>query len=692
MINYEALFSDGTEMFCSPMEADPGETVRIRFRAAQNDTDQIFLCTGTDQKELQYEYSKNGFSYFYTEITLGEDPLHYWFLIRQRDETCCYTKIGVTWDLRQEYFFCLLPGFHTPDWAKGAVIYQIYTDRFCNGDPSNDVQDGEYLYLKEPVRHAGDWNTIPDGGIDVGNFYGGDLQGVIDKLDYLQDLGIDVIYFNPLFVSPSNHKYDTQDYDHIDPHFGRILTEPPHRTKRTEPVLEDNAKAQVYIDRTTRLENLNASDELFIRLVEEAHARGIRVILDGVFNHCGSFHKWMDRERIYENQPGYAKGAYLSKASPYREFFSFKKNSSWPENGDYEGWWDHATLPKLNYEGSHRLQEEILRIGRKWISPPYNADGWRLDVAADLGHSPEFNHIFWKRFREAVKKANPDVLILAEHYGDARPWMDGKQWDSVMNYDAFMEPVTWFLTGMEKHSDYCRDEAYGDADMFSGNITENMAVFSEPALLTAMNQLDNHDHSRFLTRTSQVTGRVEQLGTKAAETGTEPAVLREAVVMQMTWPGAPALYYGDEAGLCGFTDPDSRRPFPWGKEDTELQQFYKEAIALHKQYRVLKDGSLRILYRDRHVLGYARFNETEQILVFINNRKGSYDLTAPVWQAGIPGWMENAELIKVFCSQKETDSEKAEKRYTMSVPVTAEEGMIRMTLPAESATVLYRKE
>ena len=173
--------------------------------------------------------------------------------------------------------------------------------------------------------------------------------------------------------------------------------------------------------------------------------RGMRVILDGVFNHCGSFNKWMDRERIYERQPGYEPGAFISADSPYRSFFKFHNEHEWPYNPFYDGWWGHDTLPKLNYEDSPKLEEYILKIAAKWVSPPYNIDGWRLDVAADLGFSQEYNHEFWRKFRRTVKEANPNAIILAEHYGDASSWLHGDQWDTVMNYDAFMEPLTWFF-------------------------------------------------------------------------------------------------------------------------------------------------------------------------------------------------------------------------------------------------------
>ena len=197
----------------------------------------------------------------------------------------------------------------------------------------------------------------------------------------------------------------------------------------------------------------------------------MRVILDGVFNHCGSFNKWLDRERIYAMDPSYEKGAFIEEESPYHTFFKFYEEGEWPYNTCYNGWWGHDTLPKLNYEESEKLVRYIMRIARKWVSPPYNVDGWRLDVAADLGFSQEFNHKFWEEFRRNVKEANPDAIILAEHYGDPTPWISGGQWDTVMNYDAFMEPVSWFVTGVDKHSDVARPDLRGNSNMFFARMT-----------------------------------------------------------------------------------------------------------------------------------------------------------------------------------------------------------------------------
>lgn len=633
-MNKNALFCDGTSDYVIPAEPGIHEKVRLRFRTARDDAQEVCLISGGETLQMQKMSSGEVFDYYETEVQLTDTMFVYYFRIKSESEELCYHRCGVSEHPVEYYNFRIMPGFSTPAWAKGAVMYQIFVDRFCNGDPSNDVEDGEYVYIGEPVCKVKDWNEFP-AAMDIRRFHGGDLQGVLDKLDYLEELGVEVIYFNPLFVSPSNHKYDIQDYDYIDPHYGVIIEDGGEVLPEGE---KDNTRATKYQKRTGDIRNLEASNRLFAKLVGEMHTRGMRVILDGVFNHCGSFNKWMDRERIYEPQPEYEKGAYVSAQSPYRDFFHFfdEREEAWPYNKNYDGWWGHDTLPKLNYEDSPTLEEYILNIGKKWVSPPYNADGWRLDVAADLGYSNEYNHIFWENFRKAVKSANPQALILAEHYGDLGEWLQGDEWDSVMNYDAFMEPLTWFLTGMEKHSDERRTDLWGNADNFVNTMNHFMASMLTPSLQVAMNELSNHDHSRFLTRTNHIVGRVAQLGSKAAEEGINLAVMREAVAVQMTWVGAPTVYYGDEAGVCGFTDPDSRRTYPWGRENRELVEFHKEMIRIHKREKPLRTGSLKMLSWSSNVLAYARFQEGEQIIVVLNNSKELKEVTIPVWQAEVP--------------------------------------------------------
>ena len=633
-MNKTALFCDGTEGYVYPPEPKESELVTFRFRTAKDDVDRVGLVTSADTYVMEKECTQGEFDYYTFETRLGEEPFRYCFEVQSGTEKYYYGRCGISREILEYYNFVVVPGFSTPDWAKGAVMYQIFTDRFYNGDKSNDVETNEYYYIGDYSQRVTNWDKYP-ANMGVREFYGGDLQGVRDKLDYLQDLGVEVVYFNPLFVSPSNHKYDIQDYDYIDPHYGKIVDDGGEVLPNG---VTDNSQATKYKKRTTGLKNLEASNELFIKLVEELHRRGMKVILDGVFNHCGSFNKWMDRERIYEGEEDYEPGAYVSADSPYRSYFRFFKEGpeNWPYNANYDGWWGHDTLPKLNYEDSVKLENYILYIGRKWVSPPYNVDGWRLDVAADLGRSNEYNHEFWQKFRRAVKDANPNALILAEHYGDPSDWLKGDEWDTVMNYDAFMEPVTWFLTGMEKHSDEAREELLGNIDNFIGSMAHHMSNMLTPSLQVAMNELSNHDHSRFLTRTNHMVGRVEHLGPEAANEYVNKAVMREAVVMQMTWVGAPTVYYGDEAGVCGFTDPDNRRTYPWGHEDQELIAFHKEAIRIHKEHPALKTGSLKILGGEENILSYARFKGHDRIIVVINNRSERAEVKVPVWEAEIP--------------------------------------------------------
>ena len=675
VFNKRALFSDTTGDYVVPPEPEPYQEITIRFRTARNNIDNVFLVCRGEKLMMSKESSDEVFDYYAIRLQLDDQKLCYYFEVNLGKIVGYYDVRGLSQEVNEYYDFIVIPGFKTPAWAKGAVMYQIYVDRFYNGDPSNDVLTNEYQYIKENVTRVGNWSKYP-AAMGVREFYGGDLQGVLDKMDYLEELGIEVIYFNPLFVSPSNHKYDIQDYDYIDPHFGKIVTEKGELLKEGET---ENRLASRYIHRVTDKANLEASNALFAKVVEEAHKRGIKVILDGVFNHCGSFNKWMDRERIYEGAEGYEKGAFVSQSSPYRNYFLFHDQNKWPYNASYDGWWGHDTLPKLNYEGSKNLFDYVMQIAAKWVSPPYNVDGWRLDVAADLGFSPEFNHYFWKKFRKTVKEANPNAIILAEHYGATRGWLQGDEWDSVMNYDAFMEPLTWFLTGMEKHSDSFRPDLLGNADSFWGAMRHHGSSFSTPSAQIAMNQLSNHDHSRFMTRTSHKVGRTATLGPEAANSGNNPAVFREAVVVQMTWPGAPAVYYGDEAGVCGFTDPDNRRTYPWGEEDQELIAFHKEIIRLHKAYPEIRTGSIVCLGTDYNYLAYGRFTRQAQTIVLVNNNDHEIEKKVSVWITGVP---KTTMITKVFTSTADGYSTDTEE-----IPVLF--GKVELKLPAFSATVLH---
>lgn len=680
-MNKEALFSDGTGDYVVPSMPQIGEEVSIFFRTGKDEQLCVYLMGEFGTQRMRKVETRGEFSYFETKVSLEDYIFSYYFRIEEDEEVCFYNRCGVANEVIPDYSFEIIPGFVMPKWSMGAVMYQIYVDRFYNGDSSNDVEDNEYYYIGDYSRQVKNWHKLPESSMGIREFYGGDLKGILDKLDYLQDLGIEVLYLNPIFTSPSNHKYDTQDYESVDPHYGVIAKDGGENLTTGDT---QNKNASKYKKRTALKENIEASNQLFETLVTQLHKRGMKIILDGVFNHCGSFNRWLDREKIYQGLLDYPEGAYLSYTSPYHDFFHFFQDnpSDWPDNGSYNGWWGHDTLPKLNYEKNSKLETKILSIGKKWVDAPYCADGWRLDVAADLGESKETNHNFWKKFRQVVKHVNPETLILAEHYGDPKEWLQGDEWDTVMNYDAFMEPVSWFLTGLEKHSDEKREELKGNDNYFVGAMKHHMSRMPVPSLYTAMNQLSNHDHSRFLTRTNSMVGRAEFLGPKAAEEFVKVEVLQEAVIIQMTWVGSPTLYYGDEAGLCGFTDPDNRRAFPWGRENKELIAFHKKAIAIHKEHEALKIGSIYLLYSEQDVLAYGRFTREEQIVVIINNKEKLTTFTIPVWQIGIPRKAKLKRLLYSYPGGFVAD----EDEYIVR------EGEVVLNMGPHSAIILKRAE
>ncbi len=692
----QALFCDESEAFRCPVEPDFGQWVRVRLRAEKQLDAKAWLLFAANGTSTPMERCGEDelFTWYEARLQCGFEPIAYRIYVecagarrgivyqradaRWADGDGLQRNIdGARWAVdtqaRPDLDFRIVPGCKTPAWARGALQYQIFPDRFANGNAGNDVVDREYAYDDSPVRKIRDWHA-PPATDDYRCFYGGDLQGVAANLDYLQSLGVEAIYLNPVFVSPSSHKYDTQDYRHIDPHLAVISDD------EDSPLAEgdcSNRSARQYIRRTTSLENLERSDGLFAELCGEIHRRGMKIILDGVFNHCGSFHRWMDREGIYQLQEKGAPGAYQSDESPLRRFFRFEGSLS----DDYETWCGFPTLPKLDYEQSLELRDEIIGIARHWAMPPYSIDGWRLDIAADLGHSEQFNHEFWQRFRKELKRVNPELLILAEHYGNPAPWLQGDQWDTVMNYDAFMEPLTFFLTGMEKHSDARDDSLYQDGRAFCATMRETMARFSWSSLLCAMNELSNHDHSRFLTRTNRTIGRTGTVGAAAAGEGIDKRVLREAIVVQMTWPGAPTIYYGDEAGQVGWTDPDCRRAYPWGREDEGLVELHRALARLRKEHPCLRKGSLAMLGGGWGWIAFGRFLGDDRIAVLCNNADEAQEICVRARALGMPDGCRVESCLETQAAGFGAGG----SRYAGCI---VKEGLLRVGVPERSAVIL----
>ncbi|GIV84254.1 MAG: alpha-amylase [Candidatus Roseilinea sp.] len=425
----------------------------------------------------------------------------------------------------------------TPHWVRHAIFYQIFPDRFAKSErvpkPSN-LEPWE-----EKPTHYG--------------FKGGDLLGVVERLDYLNDLGINAIYLCPIFQSTANHRYHTHDYYRVDPILG--------------------------------------GDAAFRALLDEAHRRDIRVIIDGVFNHAS--------RGFYQFNHALENGA----ASPYLDWFYIRGFPLHAYEGtpiNYEAWWGIPALPKLNTR-TPAVREFIFDVAQHWIR--FGADGWRLDVPAEIDDDE-----FWREFRRRVKAVNPDAYLVGEIWHSAQRWLQGDQFDAVMNYQ-FAKACIGFFVGEAMDVNLTSGVGYApvpvmDAPTFGRALEEMLALYDENVCAVQMNLLDSHDTARFLSIA-----------------GGDVAALKLATLCQMTFPGAPSIYYGDEIGMRGGKDPDCRRAFIWDEAtwDTGLRDYFKQCIALRRRYRALRDGGFKVLFAEGKVIAYLRARGDEKLIVALNS-------------------------------------------------------------------------
>ncbi|TKC19303.1 alpha-amylase family glycosyl hydrolase [Robertmurraya kyonggiensis] len=452
--------------------------------------------------------------------------------------------------------------FTTPDWIKGGIFYHIFVDRFA--------RVGKTM-LKDDIFLRDDWGGLPtykpnEEGVVLNNdFFGGNLKGIINKLDYIHSLGVTCLYLSPIFEAYSNHKYDTGDFTKIDPMFGKLAD--------------------------------------FHRLCKEAEKRGIRVILDGVFNHVGSDSVYFNKKGRYEEI-----GAYQSKASPYFSWFKF---IDYPD--DYESWWGIKTLPSVNEEeltyvdfitGKHGVASRWLEEG---------ASGWRLDVVDELPDP------FIEKIRKVMKSSQPDSLLIGEvwedasnkiAYGHRKSYLLGKQLDSVMNY-PFMNAIIEFVRN-------------GEAEQLDTVVTSILQNYPMCVVECLMNMLGTHDTQRILTalggKDLSHAPKEEQADTCMTKSERQVAIqlLKMASLLQMTLPGVPCIYYGDEAGMEGYNDPFNRRCFPWGHEERELVEWYQMLGAIRKDWTVFKEGEYETIYSKERVYLFQRTDGTEKVVIGVN--------------------------------------------------------------------------
>lgn len=451
--------------------------------------------------------------------------------------------------------------FHTPEWLKGGIIYQIFPDRFAfSGTKKQNVPSDRVLR----TDRDGDpyWIPTAEGKVLNNDYFGGDLKGIEQKLGYLKSLGVTCIYLNPIFEAQSNHRYDTGDYEKIDPMLG---------TERD-----------------------------FKSLCQSAEKLGIKIMLDGVFSHTGDDSKYFNRYSRYDSV-----GAYQSENSPYYNWYKFNK---WPD--DYESWWGIKILPEVNEDNPDFIEYITGKngIARKWLR--LGASGWRLDVADELPDE------FLDEFRKAVKEEKNDCLVLGEvwedasnksSYGKLRRYLLGEQLDSVMNY-PFAGAVI----------DFIRD---ANAELFASRVMSIVENYPKEVLDVLMNHISTHDTMRAITALAGESCAYRDRRWQSAHSLDEKEyrygmrLLMAASAMQFALPGVPTIYYGDEAGMQGYKDPFNRRCYPWGKENEELVKWYKKLGEIRSKNSVFKDGKFEILSAVAGCVAFSRKNDDEAILV-----------------------------------------------------------------------------
>ncbi len=511
-------------------------------------------------------------------FAIQETGLYYYsfYIENEGNIGCGYMEMGCFLQTEHVSGFLLTvysSDYRTPEWFKGGVMYQIFPDRFC--------KEGSMPDIKGRVCRN-DWGNLPEyrpnaqGKVLNNDFFGGNFKGIQSKLPYLKALGVTTVYLNPIFEAASNHRYDTSNYMNIDPILG--------------------------------------NEEDFKNLVQAAKKQGIRLILDGVFNHTGDNSVYFNKYGEYPSV-----GAYQSKESPYYSWYSFQE---FPDK--YSSWWGIDILPEVN-ENSQEYQDFIFNKGgvlKKWLG--FGIGGYRLDVADEL---PDF---FLKKLRISVKEENPDALIIGEVWEDAsnkiaysqrREYLQGHELDSVMNYPLKEGIIRYMQTG--------------NAAELLHTVRVLVNHYPKQTVDCLMNILGTHDTARILTVLGGIyCNNKDEMALPSARlspTDKENAIknLKMAAVLQYTMPGVPCLYYGDENGAEGHIDPFCRQCFDWEHLNEDLISFYQTLGKMREEYReIFKDGELEELHVSEGLLFYKRIKNEKEIFIYTNNSAKSYQLTA----------------------------------------------------------------
>lgn len=561
----ESVYSDGSIYFVSSPEPELGETVTIKLRMyADAPIKHVLLRSVPDGVERLTEMTRaeevHGLVYYSGDLRITEYRMQYQFYLVCEDIIYYYNQKEITTYIPdQTYDFVLLTDYRQPSWVKNSVFYQIFPDRFYNGNPENDVRDGEYQLNGHPAIKIKDWAQEPlryEQGFCL-DFYGGDLEGVKARIPYLKELGVNAVYLNPIFRAPSVHKYDCIDYFHVDPHFG--------------------------------------GDAALAELSAALHDHGMKLILDISINHTGTAHKWFNRDALFFDK---SQGAYHNPGSAERSYYFFEEGTD-----HYHGWLGIQDLPTLNYTSAELrkiIYEAENSVIRKWLKPPYSIDGWRFDVADTFARNKEIQlaHEIWPELRKSIREANPDAYILAEDWGDCAPYLQGKEWDSPMNYYGCARVFRQFAGEADlfhaRNPLLSRVPYKMTAEDVRDRVMEHLAKLPFALWQNQFNLIDSHD--------------VPRLHNNPAINGDE---YRGVVIMQFMLVGTASVYYGDEMQIDGrIADNEGcRAPFPWDRDfrENDTWKFYRQLAHRKVQDKLFADGGQKFLYAEGGVLALARF-------------------------------------------------------------------------------------
>jgi alpha-glucosidase len=581
----DSVYSDGSPWFVTPEAPVLGSPVTIGLQMLANDeVKQVVLRLMRNGSEVQVpmvrQADRGPLAVWQAQTVMNQSQLNYHFYVVTETAVWFYNQQGLT-DVppAEDRDFRLSATDEVPRWVRGAVFYQIFPDRFCNGDPSLTVQTGEYHFDGHPTVQM-PWGTPPKEYREVFclDFYGGDLPGIQQKIGYLQDLGITALYLNPIFHSATSHRYDCLDFFHVDPHLG--------------------------------------GDQALAQLSASLKAQGLRLMVDVSINHTGTAHRWFLE-------------AARNPQAPERAYYFFG-----PGN-EYHQWAGVETLPTLNYT-SPALRQILYRgedsVVQKWLRPPYSIDAWRFDVANDMAKKDEIDqsHEVWSEIHQTIRSVNPEAYVLAEHWTDASAYLQGGEWDSAMNYYGSARPIRQFVglgdLFLSKFTGTSGHRPRLTAPQMARWITGHLSRLPWQNQVSQFNLLGSHDTDRIHNHPELTWGAYET-----------------AVMMLFTLPGAPNVYYGDEVGLEGRTDSNEgfRYPMEWdpARWKPSFVALYRSLCRLKTGERALQDGGFQILFAEGFTIAWVRFTPDAFVLLVASMEDSARTVHLPVARIGAePRW------------------------------------------------------